>query len=62
MNFKSYVLTFIGAVLLGCSFGYVIGFYIGRQQNPNPVLFYCSVPILAISSFLILYSVLYLKK
>ena len=62
MRFKSYITTFIGIALLGASLGYVIGVYIGKNYNDNVLIDYLSVPLLSISSFLILYSVLYLKN
>jgi len=63
MKFKSYILTFIGVALLGASLGYVIGIYIGKMTFSESVLVdYLSVPVLSISCFIILYSVLYMKN
>jgi len=62
MNLKSYIITFISCVFLGASWGYIIGYYFGAQSDGSNAEYYYSMPILAISSFLILYSVLYLNK
>ena len=58
MNFKSFLLVLIGVGLLGISAGYVLGFYLNRIVNEN-YWFYLSVPLMAISSFMIMYGALF---
>ena len=58
MNFKSFLLVFIGIGLLGVSAGYVLGFYLNRIVSEN-YWFYLSVPLMAISSFMIMYGALF---
>ena len=58
MNFKSFLLVFIGIGLLGISGGYVLGFYLNRIVSEN-YWFYLSVPLMAISSFMIMYGALF---
>tara|TARA_B100001778_G_C18430906_1_gene557788 strand:- start:8 stop:211 length:204 start_codon:yes stop_codon:yes gene_type:complete len=61
MNLKSFLLVLIGVGLLGVSAGYVLGFYLHRIVNEN-YWFYLSVPIMAISSFMIMYGALFSNK
>ena len=58
MNFKSFLLVLIGIALLGISAGYVIGFYLNRIVSED-YWFYFSVPLMAISSFMIMYGALF---
>ena len=58
MNFKSFLLVLIGIGLLGVSAGYVLGFYLNRIVSEN-YWFYLSVPLMAISSFMIMYGALF---
>ena len=58
MNFKSFLLVLIGIGLLGISAGYVLGFYLNRIVSEN-YWFYLSVPLMAISSFMIMYGALF---
>ena len=58
MNFKSFLLVLIGIGLLGVSAGYVLGFYLNRIVSEN-YWFYFSVPLMAISSFMIMYGALF---
>ena len=58
MNLKSFLLVLIGVGLLGVSAGYVIGFYLHRILTES-YWFYLSVPLMAISSFMIMYGALF---
>ena len=58
MNFKSFLLVLIGIGLLGISAGYVLGFYLNRIVSED-YWFYFSVPLKAISSFMIMYGALF---
>ena len=58
MNFKSFLLVFIGIGPLGVSAGYVLGFYLNRIVSEN-YWFYLSVPLMAISSFMIMCGALF---
>ena len=50
----------MGMAMLGISIGYVLGFYINKHSM-NDYLFYLSVPIFIIASFLIVYGALFIK-
>ena len=61
MNLKAFLLVLIGIGLLGVSAGYVIGFYLHRIVNEG-YWFYFSVPLMAVSSFMIMYGALFSKN
>jgi hypothetical protein len=58
MNLKSFLLVLVGIGLLGVSAGYVVGFYLHRIVTEN-YWFYFSVPLMAVSSFMIMYGALF---
>ena len=64
MNFKSFFLVLVGMSFLGMSGGYVIGFYLQKviPENDAGYWFYISVPIMALSSFMIMYGALFLNN
>ena len=61
MNFKSFFLVLTGMSFLGTSGGYVIGFYLHKviPESDTGYWFYISVPIMALSSFMIMYGALF---
>jgi len=61
MNLQSFLLVLIGIGLLGVSAGYVLGFYLHRILAED-YWFYLSVPLMAVSSFMIMYGALFSKN
>ena len=59
MEFKKFFYVIIGVALIGISIGYVLGFYMSLLNNS--FLFYVAVPIMAIGSFITIYTTIYNK-
>ena len=59
MEFKKFFYVIIGVALIGISIGYILGFYISLFNQG--ALFYLAVPIMAIGSFITIYTTIYNK-
>tara|TARA_Y100001968_G_C18868792_1_gene486206 strand:- start:92 stop:289 length:198 start_codon:yes stop_codon:yes gene_type:complete len=58
MNFKSFALILSGIFIIGCSIGFLVGYYV-HAASQTYLWMYLSAPLLGLGSGLIMYATLF---